>query len=36
MGALVGDTDITLVVLDAYVKAGAAQADRPSCGIECG
>jgi membrane-bound lytic murein transglycosylase B len=35
MGALVSDTDITLVVLDAYVKAARRiQADRPSCGIQ--
>jgi hypothetical protein len=34
MGALVADTDITLVVLDAYVKAAQRiQSDRPACGI---
>jgi membrane-bound lytic murein transglycosylase B len=35
MGALVADTDITLVVLDAYVKAARRiQTDRPGCGIQ--
>lgn len=35
MGALVADTDLTLVALDAYVKAAAQVGrERPSCGIE--
>jgi membrane-bound lytic murein transglycosylase B len=35
MQALVADTDISLVVLDAYVKAARRiQADRPSCGMQ--
>jgi membrane-bound lytic murein transglycosylase B len=35
MGALVADTDITLVVLDAYVKAAQRiQSERPSCGLQ--
>jgi membrane-bound lytic murein transglycosylase B len=35
MGALVADTDITLVVLDAYVKAAQRiQSERPACGLQ--